>query len=168
MRSDISLSDPLPDIISRNCSFSWRSPKGGGGGRSLLLSQKAYCRTHLMFLTPILLYPLTLPPPFSPENSFEVQNEVNAWTLPFFPSKMATFSSSPSPCEKLQIERRTERESENPAVSCSTVSAVLPRHGSSCSSSKKDRQLKGHVDDMRKNQRKQVNGGMLEESIALV
>ncbi len=26
----------------------------------------------------------------------------------------------------------------------------------------------GHVDDMRKNQRKQVNGGMLEESIALV
>ncbi len=110
----------------------------GVGWRSLLLSQKAYCRTHLMFLTPILLSPLTLPPPFSPENSFEVQNEVNAWTLPFFPSKMATFSSSPSPCEKLQIQRRTERESEYPAVSCSTVSAVLLRCGSS---SKKDRQL---------------------------
>lgn len=50
----------------------------GVGGRSLLLSQKAYCRTHLMFLTPILPSPLTLPPPFSPEISFEVQNYVNA------------------------------------------------------------------------------------------
>lgn len=139
----------------------------GVGGRSLLLSQKAYCRTHLMFLTPILPSPLTLPPPFSPEISFEVQNDVNALTLQFFPSKTATFSSSPLPREKLQIERRTERESGYPAVSCSTVPAVLPRRGSSCSS-KKDRQLHGHVDDVRKKRRKQVNGGMLQESIALV
>ncbi|KAK2885625.1 hypothetical protein Q8A67_016462 [Cirrhinus molitorella] len=103
---------------AENCSFSWRSPKGGGeGGRSLLLSQKAYCRTHLMFLTPILPSPLTLPPPFPPEISFE-----------------------------LQSERRNE--SGYPAVSCSTVPAVLPRRGSSCSS-KKDRQLHGHVDDER-------------------
>ncbi|KAF4096714.1 hypothetical protein G5714_022683 [Onychostoma macrolepis] len=108
----------------------------GVGGRSLLLSQKAYCRTHLMFLTPILPSPLTLPPPFSPEMSFE-----------------------------LQIERRTERESGFPAVSCSTVPAVLPRRGSSCSS-KKDRQLHGHVDDVRKKRRKQVNGGMLQEFFA--
>lgn len=33
---------------------------------------------------------------------------------------------------------------------------------------KKDRQLRGHVDDEREKQRKQVNGRMLRKSIALV
>lgn len=80
------------------------------------------------------------------------------------PSKTATFSSLLFPREKLHIESKNERESGYPAVSCSTVPAVLPR----CGSSKKDRQLRGHVDDEREKQRKQVNGRMLRKSIALV
>lgn len=91
VRSDISLSDPLPDIICRNCSFSWRSPKGGGGRRLLLLSQKAYCRTHLMFFNthpPISSYSSS---PLSPEICFEIQNDLNAQTLPFPPPTRLLF-----------------------------------------------------------------------------
>lgn len=65
--------------------------RGVGGGGCCCSAKKAYCRTHLMFFNthpPISSYSSS---PLSPEICFEIQNDLNAQTLPFPPPTRLLF-----------------------------------------------------------------------------